>query len=83
MQWNECVCSADICDLCCQDIPHEDKWTPVSQSESSQSQGKIHTFTNFPHSAVDSEDDDNDEKTEVNSSTVVLNKQNRATFLFM
>ena len=58
------------------DIPHDDKWTPVSKPEDRQAQGKTHTFTDFPHSAVDSEDDDHDEKTEVSS-----NKQKRATFL--
>jgi hypothetical protein len=46
------------------DIPHDDSWKPVAKKDDDQ--GKTHTFTNFPHSAVDSDNEDDDsEKTEV------------------
>ncbi|XP_076463055.1 protein YIPF1-like [Babylonia areolata] len=47
-----------------QDIPHDDDWTPMPKPQSSQDPGKTHTFTNFPHSAADSDDEDDSEKTE-------------------
>ncbi|KAK7100719.1 protein YIPF1-like [Littorina saxatilis] len=49
-------------DLQFQDIPHDDDWAPVSKP--AEGGGKTHTFTNFPHSAADSDDEDEGEKTE-------------------
>ncbi|KAL8572527.1 hypothetical protein ACOMHN_019566 [Nucella lapillus] len=45
-------------------IPHDEEWTPVPKAQGSQGAGKTHTFTNFPHSAADSDEEDDGEKTE-------------------
>nr|KAG5714087.1 hypothetical protein BaRGS_020415 [Batillaria attramentaria] len=52
-------------DLQFQDIPH-DSWGPMDSTSGEQTKGKgqTHTFTNFPHSAADSDDEESD-KTEL------------------